>query len=349
MKHKTTFYIIAKICTYVVVFLLISCGKERIPAKPQHIENGLKISEIPFSASADAVRFHENIVYGIDERNVYDFFKPNQEKAASLLILLHGGGFVTGDKSKYYDSYRYRGFIDRLLEKNIAVAAVNYRYLTPENDDGIINSLHDVKRALQHMRHYADSLHFDAEKVMIYGTSAGGAAAMWIAFQDEMAQQDSNDIIEKQSTRIQGIVAISTQANYDIVNWHDTVFSSFQTQGFGQDAIVDLLKDWRISLYYGLKSLDSIPTKPIQEYVQKTNTLPMLSADDPEFYLFTDDFSAEVPETMSALFHHPYHLKTIREQAEKVNAKGVYYCPQLNVDTTNGESYEEFIIRKIGN
>lgn len=225
---------------------------------------------------------------------------------------------------------------------------LNYRYLTPENDRGILNSLYDVKRALQHMRYYADSLHFDTEKVMLYGSSAGGAAAMWIAFHDEMCMIDTTDAVESQSTRVQGIVAISTQANYDIVNWHKTVFSSFAKKGFDKKAIQDMLKDWRISLYYGLKGLDSIRSETTKAYVEKTNTLKMISPDDPEFYLYTDDDSAEIPENMSAIFHHPYHVKTILEQATKVGAKGLYYCPQLNLDTTNDKSYEEFIIRKIG-
>jgi acetyl esterase/lipase len=107
---------------FVMILSLLSCGNERIPGKPQHIENGLKISELPFSTATDATHFHENIMYGTDQRNVYDFFKPNTKQPSSLLILIHGGGFVTGDKANYYKSFRYRRFINRLLARNIAVA-----------------------------------------------------------------------------------------------------------------------------------------------------------------------------------------------------------------------------------
>ncbi|WP_298514517.1 alpha/beta hydrolase [uncultured Kordia sp.] len=341
--------ILLRILLLIVCILQVACAPEVSSLPSQHIEKGLQEFESPISTSLNSVSFHPNIIYGDDKRNRYDFFKPNTEKVSSLLILVHGGGFVNGDKSKYYDSYRYRGFIDRLLEKNIAVATINYRFVDPHNNQGILNSLHDVKRALQHMRYFSDSLHFDKENVMLYGSSAGSAAAMWIAFQDDMAIDAGKNSLESESTRIKGFVGISTQANYDIAQWHQTVFASFQEDGFTATSLEELIQEHRILLYYGIDTRTDLTSETTKKYLEKTNMLQMLSADDPVFYLQTDTSSGGIPENMGEIFHHPLHVKTIQQHAIKVGAKGIYYCPQIDLDTTEGESYEDFIIRTIGN
>ena len=349
MLAKKIFPILFRTLLLVVFLVQVSCSPDINSIPPQHLENGLQATTLPFSTSLHTTSFHANIVYGDDARNGYDFFKPNQKEPSSLLIMVHGGGFVNGDKSKYYDSYSYRGFINRLLEKNIAVATINYRFVDPLEDKGILNSLHDVKRALQHMRFYADSLHFNKKKVMLYGSSAGSAAAMWIGFGDDRAIETSKDLIERESTRIQGLVGISTQANYDIAEWHKTVFSSFQKVGFTAESLEELIKEYRILLYYGIQNKADLASEATKLYLQQTDMLRMLSKDDPAFYLQTDQFSGAVPTNMSEVFHHPLHVKTIQQQAEKVGVEGMYNAPQINLDTTEGETYEAFIIRTIGN
>lgn len=349
MRIKGFFFRVFPILIGCVTLLQISCSREVSSIPPQHIEKGLQESEALFSTTLNSVSFHPNIIYSDAEQNVYDFFKPNMQEPSSLLILIHGGGFVSGEKSKYYDSNYYREFINTLLQKNIAVATINYRFVDPLNKKGILSSLTDAKLALQHMRYFSDSLHFQKEKVMIYGSSAGAAAAMWIGFGDEMALQHSENPIERESTRIQGLVGISTQANYNIAAWHETVFSSFQKDGFNAASLKELIKEYRILMYCGVDNREDLTSEAAKTYLKKTDMLSMLSTDDPVFYLSTEKFSGDIPTTNSEVFHHPLHVKTIQKQAEKVDAKGIYFAPKLNLDTTKGESLEEFIIRTIGN
>ncbi|AXG71239.1 hypothetical protein KORDIASMS9_03496 [Kordia sp. SMS9] len=348
MRTKGTFFEF-QLWMVCLVVLHFSCTRDINSIPSQHIEKGLQTSEAPFSMGLDAASFHPNIVYGDSARNKYDFFKPNFAAPSSLLILIHGGGFVSGDKSTYYDSYRYRGLVNRMLDKNIAVATINYRFVDPFDKQGILNSLTDVKLALQHMRYFSDSLHFNSEKVMLQGSSAGGAAAMWIGFQDDMAIKHDKNPILSETTRVQGIVGVSTQANYDIANWHETVFSSFKKDGFTAASLEALIKEYRILLYYGVNNREDLSSEEMQNYLKMTNMLKMLSADDPPFYIMNTKFSGDIPTNMSEVFHHPLHVKTIQQQAEKVGAKGSYHCPQINLDTTKGETPEAFIVRIIGN
>ena len=66
----------------------------------------------------------ENVPYGPHERNVLDLWKAAGEGLRPLVVLIHGGGFTSGDKSKWRSSPLLR----QLLESGISCAAINYRF-----------------------------------------------------------------------------------------------------------------------------------------------------------------------------------------------------------------------------
>ena len=49
----------------------------------------------------------ENEKYGIHPRNNFDIWLADSDKPTPLVIYIHGGGFVGGDKSKYYAIGRF--------------------------------------------------------------------------------------------------------------------------------------------------------------------------------------------------------------------------------------------------
>src|SRR5580700_3573510 len=69
---------------------------------------------------------YADVSYGPHERNVLDFWKAEGEGPRPLLVYIHGGGWVVGDKKQ--DTAQYRPFLD----KGISCAAINYR-LTAEH------------------------------------------------------------------------------------------------------------------------------------------------------------------------------------------------------------------------
>src|SRR5688500_17783902 len=65
----------------------------------------------------------ENVSYGAHNRMVMDVFLPaNRNNHTPFVILIHGGGWIAGDKSWMSDIQGY------LLRKGIATANINYRY-----------------------------------------------------------------------------------------------------------------------------------------------------------------------------------------------------------------------------
>ena len=66
-----------------------------------------------------------NEKYGNHERNTFDIWLADSDEPTPLVIYIHGGGFIGGDKSRYYDSEDWI----RFLKAGVSVATINYRYM----------------------------------------------------------------------------------------------------------------------------------------------------------------------------------------------------------------------------
>ena len=67
---------------------------------------------------------YENVRYGPHERNVLDFWQAKSDQPTPVLVSIHGGGFVAGNKSVSPQ------LLKGCLATGISVAAINYRYST---------------------------------------------------------------------------------------------------------------------------------------------------------------------------------------------------------------------------
>lgn len=302
----------------------------------------------PFTLTIGST-FYENIAYDSDARNVFDFFMPNKNTPSTLCILIHGGGFLRGDKTIYYSSNYYKQLINSLLEKNIAVASINYRFINDTDTEGILKCLNDSKRSLQFMRYYSNSLNFNKQKVVLFGGSAGAGTSLWIGFNDDMADTNNPDLVLNESTRVQGIVVFSTQASYDILEWHNTIFSEYQVNGFNYNSVKNIITEPLILNYLGVNNPSQLYSTQTIAYRNSINMLNLMSSDDPEFYAATSNTPYVLPSNKSELYHHPLHVKSLQNRATDTNTLGIFYSPELGIDTRNGENVYDFIVRKIGN
>src|SRR5690349_7373202 len=65
-----------------------------------------------------------DVPYGTHPRQVLDFWQAKSKVPTPVVLLIHGGGWVNGDKSGY------RGGVRRYLDAGISVVAINYRFVT---------------------------------------------------------------------------------------------------------------------------------------------------------------------------------------------------------------------------
>jgi acetyl esterase/lipase len=100
-------------------------------------------------------------------RNVMDVYLPEGVAKPPVVIFIHGGGFMLGDKADPQS-------LDALLAAGFAVAAINYRF----TDTAIWPAqLEDVTAAVRYVRSNADALGVDGNRMALFGASAGGFLA----------------------------------------------------------------------------------------------------------------------------------------------------------------------------
>jgi len=337
-----------------ILFFLVACGGSGsappTPTLPPPSGNGLILTSVapPFDIQNSDVTFYQDISYGDYERNLFDIFLPNASSPTALVIFIHGGGFTGQDKTTAYEQEGIKQLIIDLLSQNIAFATINYRLLETNESEGVLKPLNDSKRALQFIKYHSTQLNLDKNRVLLSGSSAGAGTSLWIAFNDDMTLAETNDEILKESTRVQGVVALDTQSSYDVVEWPTSTFQEYQPQGLDFDAIVELLTEEVVLKFYGISNLSEINTQSILDDRIQLDILGLMTRDDPEFYLSNTINDYVFPTTSDQLLHHPLHSKALMDRGITTGVPSIVHLPSMGIDTRNEESIGAFILRKIG-
>ena len=112
--------------------------------------------------------------YGEHERQKFDLAVPKDRGCHGLILFIHGGAWIAGDKEGYRDD------LDRWAVKGYAAAAMNYRYIAP--DAQMDAEMEDIKNALAAIREKAKEAGADLTRVLLTGTSAGGHLSLLYAY-----------------------------------------------------------------------------------------------------------------------------------------------------------------------
>lgn len=149
---------------------------------------------------------HANVPYGPHEMNVVDFWQAEGDGPRPLLVYIHGGGWTGGDKKQNVKNFQ------PFLDKGISYAAINYR-LTGEYP--LPAPVHDAARAIQFIRSKAEEWNIDKSRIALTGGSAGACTSMWILLHDDLADPDSDDPVERESTRVTAAAVNAGQTSID--------------------------------------------------------------------------------------------------------------------------------------
>lgn len=158
---------------------------------------------------------YADVVYGSDsERQMFDFWRAPTKDASPVVLLIHGGGWVNGDKSSYGNRP-----IKKYLEAGISVAALNYRFIAQSMEQGVEPPVkacvYDAARALQLIRSKAGEWNIDPKRIGANGGSAGACTSLWLALHDDLADPTSNDPIARESTKLQFAAVTGAQTSLD--------------------------------------------------------------------------------------------------------------------------------------
>lgn len=307
----------------------------------------IEFSESPIDLQGLEVLFAEDIAYDEFEDTKFDIFLPNADNPTGLLIYIHGGGFTSGDKNVLYDRDDLVETTIALLANNMAVATINYRLLVENEEEGVLKSLNDSRRALQYIRSRNEDFNIDKDNIVLAGGSAGAGTSLWIAVNDEMSDASNIDPVLHESTRVKGIAITQTQSSYDIEGrWINDVFVDFNTTF---EELLSVQSEERLFRFYGVSSLEEYQSQEIDEYRNRVDMLNMITADDPEIWAESISTPVVVPTTSGIANHHAFHVREIKERADAVGVPNVMYYgrdPIIFSDPSN-ESFTAFILRKL--
>lgn len=211
-------------------------------------------------------------------------YPQNLTSPAPLVVYIHGGGWVGGDKAGGIG----RDFAPLLLERGYVIAAINYR-LSPSYQ--FPAHIQDVQCAIRHLRSNAERYDIDPERIAALGGSAGGHLAALLGTADEEAGWPLGDYLEPYagvSSRVQAVV--------DFFGPTDLVqISSGRSNVEGHIFGAVDLNDPKLLLY---------------------SPLTHVSADDPPFLILHGDKDAVVPLVHSQLLYEK--LKSVGVSARLV-------------------------------
>lgn len=75
--------------------------------------------------------------------------------------------------------------------------------------------------------------------------------------------------------------------------------------------------------------------------------LSFLTSDDPDIYLVSAGFPYSFPQDKGSLIHHPLQAKSVLDKALQAGLQCKALIPEMNINNTNGESAQDFIIREL--
>ena len=128
-----------------------------------------------------------------------DVFRPASPNGASVLNMVSGGWV-----SRWRDPEQAQAGYQALLDQGFTVFAIRHgsspRFNVPE-------AYADVTRAVRYVRLHAPHFGLDAERIGVYGGSAGGHLSLMLGLNSDEGDPNATDEVLRHSSRVAAVVA----------------------------------------------------------------------------------------------------------------------------------------------
>ena len=128
-----------------------------------------------------------------------DVFRPASPNGASVLNMVSGGWV-----SRWRDPEQAQAGYQALLDQGFTVFAISHgsspRFNVPE-------AYADVTRAVRYVRLHAPHFGLDAERIGVYGGSAGGHLSLMLGLNSDEGDPNAADEVLRHSSRVAAVVA----------------------------------------------------------------------------------------------------------------------------------------------
>ncbi len=214
---------------YLIIFsaaiLLIGCSSQQ-NKKSEESQNS--------QVTPDEKLVIPDVVYGHKHgvALTFDVFKPKKQNGAGVILINSGGWFsptfpifyketaeglrlaTDQERAQMKPKQQGRPRIKPLLDKGFTVFDV--RHGSSPNFE-MSEIVADLRRAIRFIRFHAGKYNIDAERLGLWGGSAGGYLALLLGTTADVRSKDITDEFEKSSGRVAAIVAYFPPA--DLKRW----------------------------------------------------------------------------------------------------------------------------------
>jgi len=248
------------------------------------------------------------------ERQKFDFWQAKSDKPTPVVLLIHGGGWMNGDKTSYGTS-----MIQPFLDQGISVAAINYRFILQAMEQKVEPPvkacLYDAARALQTIRSKAKEWNVDTKRVGSTGGSAGACTSLWLALHDDIADPKSSDPVARESSRLACAAVLAAQTSLDPKELREWIPNSI----YGGHAFGFAAPDRKRPQEFDLLIANREKVLP---WIKEYSPIELVTPDDPPIYL--DYPNQQTPPKLGQEERDPTHSAMYGVKlAEKLQSAGV--------------------------
>src|SRR5437867_8185444 len=165
----------------------------------------------------DSIALQRDLRYGEGKSTAWklDLAYPKElgDKPRPALVIIHGGGWIEGDKSSFTSlKYWAPGNIIDFAKLGFVAATINYRL---SREAPFPAALEDCKCAVRWLRAHAEEYHIDVNRIGAYGNSAGGHLALLLAMVDKANALEGDGPYQDQSSMVQAVISDSGPVDLD--------------------------------------------------------------------------------------------------------------------------------------
>ncbi|WKL49483.1 alpha/beta hydrolase [Flavobacterium pectinovorum] len=129
----------------------------------------------------------------------FDAFYFKKQKSNPAVIMIHGGGWRSGNKNQMHDLAK------EIASKGYSCFAIEYRLsLEAKYPEGV----YDVKNAIKFIKDNARKFNVDPNKIAVLGCSSGGQMAALIGTTNENSGFEEASFKSKSSSKVNAIIDV---------------------------------------------------------------------------------------------------------------------------------------------